>query len=661
MSESGKRVQPPIGIDLGTTYSVVAYLDDAGRPTTVINNVGDNLTPTALLFDGDELVVGKEAAKGSVMSPDGFVECFKRDMGASRFRQNINDVEIPPEVLSGFVLQRLKEDAERRLGEIREAVITVPAFFDEKRRRATQAAGALAGFEVLDIINEPTAAALAYGYQSGFLTPGEVHSDQRLLVYDLGGGTFDVTILDISGDRFCALATDGDVRLGGKDFDERIVSHVADQFLQKHGRDPRSDAADHAALWLEAQQAKHALSARQRYTVVCVHAGIRFKVKITRDEFEEKTRDLLGRTETTTSLVVKQAGTTWDAIDRVLVVGGSSRMPMGIQMLQQLTGKTVDQSISPDEAVAHGAALYAAMLMKKRDGELAGVNSQSGEFALVNVNSHSLGIVGRDVKTNRLNNKVVIPKNTPLPHDSKWIKCQTSSSGQLNVVVPVVEGESRRPEECISLGKCVVQDLPEELPAGSDVFVQYRYQADGTIQVSAKLPDAGREATVEIAREEAQVDGSLEVWRKRLAKIEPSKEASAVATQTVTSAEANLAADMQKQLDAIFVEIGQAAVNQDLPALLKRNQQMLQATQKKLETMRNSLVKAMERVSQAAGGAERMRFSTEVARIQREMQSVQKQVEFGYLILGKVCVGQRHEVVGASTQMNEARRLQAGL
>ncbi|MEO2023980.1 MAG: Hsp70 family protein, partial [Pirellulaceae bacterium] len=471
-----KNDQPPIGIDLGTTYSAVAYMDETGRPTTVLNNVGEILTPTALLFDGEDLVIGKEASKCSVMQPKLFAECFKRDMGATAFRQQINGVDIPPEVLSGFVLQRLKEDTERKLGSIQEAVITVPAFFDEKRRRATQAAGALAGLSVLDIINEPTAAAIAYGYQQGFFSENAEQATTRVLVYDLGGGTFDVTILEIDGDQFRALATDGDVRLGGKDFDERIVAHVADQFVKEHGVDPRSDAEDHAALWLEAQQAKHALSERRRYTVLCTHQGIRLKLEITREQFEEIIRSFLGRTETTTSLIVKQAELSWEQIDRVLLVGGSSRMPMVSQMLHKLTGKPIDQSMSPDEAVAHGAALYAAMLMKKRDRQETGSTSHSGEFDLVNVNSHSLGIVGRDLRTKRLSNNVVIPKNTPLPHESKWIKCQTSRANQVSVAVPVVEGESRRPEECISLGKCVVRDLPAELPAGADVYVQYRYE-----------------------------------------------------------------------------------------------------------------------------------------------------------------------------------------
>ena len=280
--------QPPVGIDLGTTYSLVAFLDATGRPTTVPNSWGDLLTPSAVFCDDDDIVVGKEAVKNAALAPDRYAECFKRDMGGMSFRHKIRDLNVPPEVLSAFVLERLKKDAEQRLGPIREVVVTVPAFFDETRRKATQDAGRLAGLEVLDIINEPTAAAVAYGYHCGLLDSETKNaiSPQQVLVYDLGGGTFDVTILRIEGTRFRALATDGDVLLGGKDFDERLVNHLAEKFLAAHGVDPRSDPQDATQLWLDAQEAKHSLSERSKTTVLCFHAGIRMRIEVTRDEFE---------------------------------------------------------------------------------------------------------------------------------------------------------------------------------------------------------------------------------------------------------------------------------------------------------------------------------------------------------------------------------------
>ena len=231
----------------------------------------------------------------------------------------------------------------------------------------------------------------------------------RVLVYDLGGGTFDVTILELAGTQFRTLATDGDVLLGGKDFDERLVNYVAEQFMAAQGIDPRSDPQDAAQLWIDAQEAKHTLTERSKATVVCIHAGIRMRIEVSRERFEDLTRDLVERTETTTSLVVKQAGLTWPQIDRVLLVGGSGRMPMIGRMLRKVTGKEPDCSLSPDEVVAHGAALYAAMLV----GDTTVPPEK--RCKLMNVNSHSLGVVGTHPQTQQKINAILIPKNTPLP------------------------------------------------------------------------------------------------------------------------------------------------------------------------------------------------------------------------------------------------------
>ena len=317
---------PPVGIDLGTTYSAIAYLDETGRPTSIANDAGDVLTPSAVSFDGPAVLVGKEAIKQGVFEPEVFADCFKRDIGRREFHRPVAGQRVPPEVLSAFVLKKLKQDAERRLGPIEEAVITVPAFFDETRRRATQEAGRLAGLKVLDIINEPTAAAVAFGYQSAT-------RKERVLVYDLGGGTFDVTVLEIDGRTFRTLATDGDVQLGGKDFDQRLVDHVAEKFLAAHDSDPRSDPQDAAQLWQDVQEAKHTLSQRSKVAIPCFHAGQRMRIEVSRSEFWHLAADLLERTETTTQLVVRQAGLDWSQIDRVLLVGGATRMPMVAEML----------------------------------------------------------------------------------------------------------------------------------------------------------------------------------------------------------------------------------------------------------------------------------------------------------------------------------------
>jgi molecular chaperone DnaK len=502
--------QPPVGIDLGTTFSVLAQVDQTGRPMTVPNAWGDLLTPSAVFFDDGELIVGREARKLSVQDPSAYADCFKRDMGRPAYRHPLRGLDVPPEVLSAFVLQRLKQDAEVRIGPIRQAVITVPAFFDETRRRATQEAGRLAGLEVLDIINEPTAAAVAVGFQHGLISFAKgAEKPLRLLVYDLGGGTFDVTILEIAGTRFRALATDGDVQLGGRDFDERLLAHLAQRFQAAHGVDPRSDSQDTAQLWLDAVDAKQSLSERTHANVVSAHAGVRSRCEITRQKFEQLTRDLVERTETTASLVVRQAGMTWEQLDRILLVGGATRMPMIADMLRRVTGKEPDRSVSPDEAVAHGAALYAQMLME------TGAASGNRRCELVNVNSHSLGVVGVNARTRQKSVVVLIPKNTPLPSQATRM-FKTAQDDQRSVCVPVVEGEGHRPEDCISLGRCIVEGLPPGLPRGTPVKVEYRYGGNGCVSVFAVIPRTQHSANVEVHRELEQNHDDLAAWKTRL-------------------------------------------------------------------------------------------------------------------------------------------------
>ncbi len=235
---------PPVGIDLGTTYSVIAYVDAQGRPCSLLNADGERLTPSVVLFGDDGTIVGKQAVQGSALEPGRTAVCVKRDMGAKFYRQQINGEFLPPEVISSCILRSLKADAERVLGPVSQAVITVPAYFDETRRRATIDAGKLAGLDVLDIINEPTAAAIAYGYQLGYLDAScQLVKGQRLrvLVFDLGGGTFDVTIVEIGKSEFRALATDGDVYLGGRDWDERLVNLAAERFRSQFREDPRQN------------------------------------------------------------------------------------------------------------------------------------------------------------------------------------------------------------------------------------------------------------------------------------------------------------------------------------------------------------------------------------------------------------------------------------
>jgi molecular chaperone DnaK len=502
-----------VGIDLGTTFSVVAYLDAQGRPCTIPNTSGDLLTPSVVLFEDGGSVVGKEAVLASALEPEKVAECVKRDMGAKVYRKKINGEYLPPEVVSSLILRSVKADAERRLGPVRRAVITVPAYFDERRRRATMDAGRLAGLEVLDIVNEPTAAAIAYGYQLGFLDRAcRVKGDRplRVLVFDLGGGTFDVTVVELRAKSFKALATDGDVALGGKDWDETLVDMAAERFRQQFREDPRENPISLQELRLAAEATKRTLTERPRVPLFVHHLGSRLKVEISREAFEEATAALLERTRLTTEVVIRQTGLTWQAIDRVLLVGGATRMPMVGRMLRELTGKEPDRSVSADEAVAHGAALYAGLLAPAHGAAAAPV-----EFTVTNVNSHSLGILGSDPKTGRKHNKILLRKNTPLPRTVTRV-FKTYKPDQERVVITVLEGESDRPEACSQVGVCAIRNLPPGLPAGWPVQVSYTYEANGRLHVTAKVKGHAASVTTDFVRENSLPDEELEAWMRAI-------------------------------------------------------------------------------------------------------------------------------------------------
>jgi molecular chaperone DnaK len=319
---------PAVGIDLGTTYSVIAYLDETGQPQTLMSAEGEKLTPSTVLFDQNQVVVGREAVKALATEWEHIAECPKRELGQRVFPKVLRGRQYPPEALEAWVLNKLRQDARPQIGPFEKVVITVPAYFDEVRRKSTMDAGYMAGFDVMDIINEPTAAAIAFGYQRGYLQPGNKSDErQRLVVYDLGGGTFDVTVMEIQGTDFIALATDGDMRLGGHDWDQRLVDYVAEEFIRNYGIDPREDPHSLGRLWRDCEEAKRTLSTRPKVTISSEVEGCVVMVDVTRDLFQDITIDLLERTAFTTRQTLQAAGLDWHDIDRVLIVGGSTRMP----------------------------------------------------------------------------------------------------------------------------------------------------------------------------------------------------------------------------------------------------------------------------------------------------------------------------------------------
>lgn len=503
MASSGKFV----GIDLGTTFSAISTLDDRGQPITLPNRDGEMLTPSAVFIDGDTAVVGQAALDVALEQPDKVATLIKRNMGLPLFSRPVSGREFRPETLSAIILRKLVQDAELRIGPVQVAVITVPAYFDDTRRKATKDAGRIAGLDVIDIIDEPTAAALAYSFKS----PGtgtELYPDRVLpneqrtvLVYDLGGGTFDVTLVRLTQRRFQTLSVEGDVRLGGKDWDDRIVRHVADLFKKQHGLDPTTDPVSLAGLSASAERAKRTLSKLPQASVSCTHGGKLLTVHLTRTEFENLTKDLLTRTRLTAQQVLRQAGLGWDKVDRILLVGGSTHMPMTGRMLQELTGKTPDNSLAVSEVVARGAALHAGIVMA-RNHEVGLALADDVRLALeqvveINVNSHSLGI---EVKQgdDRLND-ILVKKNTQLPTAASRVY-NTVVENQPRVRVKVLQGEAHQADACIPIGECWIDELAPSLPKHSPVQVRCSVGSNGLIDVMALDMTSGKVARTTIHR-----------------------------------------------------------------------------------------------------------------------------------------------------------------
>ncbi|MGI9465607.1 MAG: Hsp70 family protein [Rubripirellula sp.] len=505
-----KRSHPAIGIDLGTTNSAVAFVDSTGRPETIRNSEGGLSTPSVIFFDRGNPVIGAEAVEAGVEEPERLAMFAKRDVGEQVFRNAICGAKLPPEVLQALILTKLKEDAELKLGELEKAVITVPAFFNEPCRKATQDAGKLAGLEVLDIINEPTAAAICYGVQQGFLSAqGAASAKERVLVYDLGGGTFDVTVMEIENRKYHTIATNGDVYLGGIDWDRRVVDFIAEAWIKEHGDDLRDDPIAEQLLLRKANQIKHALTQRESVPIAFGYQGKRIRPDMNRETFKELTEDLLERTLMTVELVLDEADVKWSDLTRLILVGGSTRMPMIHDELSRLSNLEIDRSLSPDEAVAHGAAIYAGIRLGHECESFAGVS-------VTNVNSHDLGVLAVDPATGDPRRQIMIKRNTSLPA-RKSIRFRTHEDGQRNVKVEVVEGGDDRGRNATRIGKCLVDDLPRGTPKGTFVDVLFDYSQDGRLVVSANLPTLKQVAEMTMDRAAGLSEEVLEKWTALLA------------------------------------------------------------------------------------------------------------------------------------------------
>ncbi|MBM83144.1 MAG: heat-shock protein Hsp70 [Planctomycetaceae bacterium] len=508
-----------VGIDLGTTFSTIAQLNNDGHPLALENVDGKVITPSVVVLGEDgHVLVGPSFERISIEDPQNVIEAVKREMGNKDFYVVYQNKKLTPEFVSALILKKLKQDAESQIGPIGNAVITVPYYFNDVRRKATQDAGRIAGLNVIDIINEPTAATLAFAWMKGELGRTDIADDEKtILVYDLGGGTFDVTVVRYTPTQFRVLATDGDVMLGGLDWSRRIVDHISEQFKQKFSNDPREDPETLQQLAQDCEDAKRALSEKSQTPISCYYQGNSLSVNLTRGDFERMTADLLQRTRDTTELVIQQSGIRDDELNDVVLVGGSTHMPVIEQMLVEICGDKFSRDVVPEEAVAQGAAIHAAIMeAKATGGETRMGQALINRLRAVNtndVNSHSLGvkITDPDDRSRKINH-VMIPKNTQIPFSIKQ-RFVTNSNNQSRIHVNILEGDARDPDACEQIGDFRVMGLPPNLPAGSPVELEYAYDSNGRIQASARELTGNQEASTQIVRESGLDESGVDAFK----------------------------------------------------------------------------------------------------------------------------------------------------
>ena len=589
-----------IGIDLGTTNSCVAVME-GGKPTVIANTEGARTTPSVVAFTKTgERLVGEPAKRQAVTNADKTIASIKRDMGTDKGR-TIDEKKYSPQQISAMILQKLKGDAESYLGEnVTEAVITVPAYFNDAQRQATKDAGKIAGLDVKRIINEPTAAALAYGLDN--------EKEQKIMVYDLGGGTFDVSIIEIGDGVIEVLSTNGDTHLGGDDFDQKVIDWMLAEFKAQEGVDLSNDKMALQRLKEAAEKAKKELSSATTtninlpFITATAEGPKHFDMNLTRAKFDELTHDLVERTAIPVQNAMKDAGLTNADLGQVLLVGGSTRIPAVQEKVKMLTGKEPSKSLNPDECVALGASI--------QGGKLAG-DAGAGEILLLDVTPLSLSIETMGGVATRL-----IERNTTIPTKKSQV-FSTAADNQTAVDINVVQGERQFAKDNKSLGQFRLDGIPPAMRGVPQIEVTFDIDANGIVNVSAKDLGTGKEQHITITAGSNMSDDEIDKAVKEAAEYEAQDKKRKEAIDTRNEAD-SFVFQTEKALTEVGDKIDaseKASVEADLQAVKDileqtKDQEMsdsqideLKAAKEKLTNSAQALfTKMYENMQQAQGG-----------------------------------------------------------